>query len=95
MDWWEFFIVMVVVLPIMTLWLGCIIDAVMRPDISGWGKALWVLFILFIPLIGSIVYIVTRPPVIVQTGLADSTWRQSPMDMTVTATEYRNEQIRS
>jgi Phospholipase_D-nuclease N-terminal len=70
MSWWEFFIVMAVVLPIMALWLGCIIDAIMRPDIGGWAKALWVLFILFVPLIGSIVYIVTRPAIIVpQPGL--------------------------
>lgn len=65
MEWWEFFIVMIVVLPIMVLWLSCMIDAIMRPDISGWGKAAWMLFILFLPLIGSIVYIVTRPAIIV------------------------------
>jgi hypothetical protein len=86
MEWWEFFIVMAVVLPIMVLWLGCIIDAIMRPDVSGWGKALWVLFILFLPLIGSIVYIVTRPAVIVANpGLYDQTWPESASGMRTTA----------
>jgi hypothetical protein len=46
-------------------WLGCIIDAIARPDLGGIAKALWVLAILFVPLFGSLVYIITRPPVIV------------------------------
>ena len=71
---------LVVVLPIRVLWLGCIIDAITRPDANGWGKAAWVLFILFVPLIGSIVYIVTRPAVIVaHPGIADRTWPASPI----------------
>ena len=66
MEWWEFFLVLIVVLPIMVLWLGCIIDAITRPDLSGIGKVLWVLLILFLPLIGSLVYILTRPAVVVR-----------------------------
>jgi hypothetical protein len=54
MELWEFVLAMVIVLPIMVLWLGCIIDVIARPDISGWSKALWVLFILFLPIIGSL-----------------------------------------
>jgi hypothetical protein len=61
MEFWEFFLVMAIVLPIMVLWLGCIIDVISRPDISGWSKAAWMLFILFLPLIGAIVYAITRP----------------------------------
>lgn len=86
MEWWEFFLVMVIVLPIMVLWLSCILDMIMRPDLSGWSKALWVLFILFFPIIGSIVYIVTRPPVLApRTGFADRAWPASPSDMPTTA----------
>jgi hypothetical protein len=29
-------------------------------DLSGWGKALWFLFVLFIPLIGVLVYLIVR-----------------------------------
>ena len=29
-------------------------------DLSGWGKALWFLFVLFIPLIGVLVYRIVR-----------------------------------
>ena len=30
------------------------------PDLSGWAKALWFLFVLFIPLIGVLVYLIAR-----------------------------------
>jgi len=29
-------------------------------DLSGWGKALWFLFVLFLPLIGVLVYLIVR-----------------------------------
>jgi type VI protein secretion system component VasK len=36
------------------------IDIFRSRDLSGWGKALWFLFILFIPLIGVLVYLIVR-----------------------------------
>ena len=36
------------------------IDIFRSPDLSGWGKALWFLFVLFIPLIGVVVYLIAR-----------------------------------
>jgi uncharacterized membrane protein YhaH (DUF805 family) len=37
-----------------------IIDIFRSRDLSGWGKALWFLFVLFIPLIGVVVYLIAR-----------------------------------
>src|ERR1700758_4778677 len=36
------------------------IDIFRSHDLSGWGKALWFLFVLFIPLIGVLVYRIAR-----------------------------------
>jgi membrane protein implicated in regulation of membrane protease activity len=36
------------------------IDIFRSSDLSGWGKALWFLFVLFIPLIGVLVYLIAR-----------------------------------
>jgi membrane protein implicated in regulation of membrane protease activity len=36
------------------------IDIFRSADLSGWGKALWFLFVLFIPLIGVLVYLIVR-----------------------------------
>src|SRR5262245_58872715 len=36
------------------------IDIFRSHDLNGWGKALWFLFVLFIPLIGVLVYLIVR-----------------------------------
>ena len=36
------------------------IDIFRSPDLSGWAKALWFLFVLFIPLIGVLAYLIVR-----------------------------------
>ena len=36
-------------------------DIFRRRDLSGWGKAGWILFIFILPLIGVLAYFVTRP----------------------------------
>jgi ABC-type multidrug transport system fused ATPase/permease subunit len=36
------------------------IDIFRSHDLSGWSKALWFLFVLFIPLIGVLVYLIAR-----------------------------------
>lgn len=36
------------------------IDIFRSPDLHGFGKALWFLFVLFIPLLGVIVYLIAR-----------------------------------
>ena len=36
------------------------IDIFRSPDLSGWAKALWFLFVLLIPLIGVLVYLIVR-----------------------------------
>ena len=50
---------------LMVLWIfiviWVIIDNFRRHDHSGWAKALWFLAIVFIPVIGVLAYLVTRP----------------------------------
>jgi hypothetical protein len=36
------------------------VDIFRSHDLNGWGKALWFLFVLFIPLIGVLVYLIAR-----------------------------------
>ena len=37
-----------------------LIDVFRRSDLSGWGKAGWFIFVLIIPLIGVLVYLIVR-----------------------------------
>jgi len=50
---------------LMVLWVFIVIwvfiDNFRRPDHGGWAKALWFLFIVFVPIIGVFAYVLTRP----------------------------------
>ncbi len=37
-------------------------DNFRRRDHSGWAKAFWTIFIIFLPLLGVLFYMITRPP---------------------------------
>ena len=36
-------------------------DNFRRTDLSGWAKAGWTLFVIFLPLLGVLVYMIARP----------------------------------
>ena len=57
-----FWTILVVFLLVIWFWIliTVFIDIFRSPDLSGWGKALWFLFVLFIPLIGVLVYLIAR-----------------------------------
>jgi hypothetical protein len=62
MSFWELMMIVLVVIPLILLWVFTLVDIFKRQDLSGLAKALWAIAILFLPLIGMIVYFVTRPP---------------------------------
>jgi Phospholipase_D-nuclease N-terminal len=37
-------------------------DNFRRRDHSGWAKAGWTLFVIFLPLLGVLIYMISRPP---------------------------------
>lgn len=51
-------------LAFMFLWIwiaiGVVFDIFRSPDLSNWGKALWVLFIFVLPLVGVLGYLIVR-----------------------------------
>ena len=57
---WASFIVFFVVIPLVMLWVFALIDLFVRPDIR-WRKVLWLIFIVFVPIFGSIIYLLVRP----------------------------------
>ena len=48
------------------------IDIFRSHDLSGWAKALWFLFVLFIPLIGVLVYLIARGGKMQQRAVQDA-----------------------
>jgi hypothetical protein len=39
-----------------------LLDNFRRHDHSGWAKAGWTLFVIFLPLVGVLTYMIARPP---------------------------------
>jgi hypothetical protein len=39
-----------------------LLDNFRRSDHSGWAKAGWTLFVIFLPLVGVLTYMIARPP---------------------------------
>jgi hypothetical protein len=60
-EFWVALIAALIYIPLIMLWAFSLIDIFTRRDLSGWGKAAWVLAIFVLPLIGTLIYIITRP----------------------------------
>ena len=61
MDWPALWTALLIV-PIGLLWVGCLVDVLFRRRMVGWRKALWVVFILVLPVIGPLTYLILRTP---------------------------------
>ena len=62
---WTMFIFFAWVIWIAVLFM-ILADNFRRPDHSGLAKAGWTLFVIFVPLLGVIVYVITRPNILQQ-----------------------------
>ena len=46
----------------LTFWFRCLFDMFSDSSLSGWAKAGWAIFMIFIPWIGALVYLIVRGP---------------------------------
>jgi hypothetical protein len=54
-------LLLAVVVLFLVLWVRAVIDVFRRNDLSGGGKALWIIGMLIFPFIGLLVYTMLRP----------------------------------
>ena len=54
------------------IWVLAVVDILRRPDLRTSSKVLWALAVLFVPVIGVLVYLVARPADATQYAPADS-----------------------
>lgn len=62
MNFWEFFFLLVIFVPLAMVWAFALVDVFRRDDIGGGLKAVWVLVIFFFPFFGTLIYLVFRRP---------------------------------
>jgi hypothetical protein len=61
MEFWDFFFILLIFIPLTIAWIYSVVDIFERPDIGGLAKFLWLLVVLFIPLLGMLIYFIARP----------------------------------
>jgi len=57
LTFWDIVVFLLFFLPLIALWFYAIFDVFRRRDMSGWGKALWLLAIIVVPYLGVIFYL--------------------------------------
>jgi hypothetical protein len=64
---------------VMWIWIviWCFMDIFHREDHGGWAKALWTLFIIFLPFLGVFVYLIARPKMTEQDRHEIEAYRES------------------
>ncbi len=61
MAFWDFFLVVFIAIPLFISWIYTVVDIFMRPDVGALGKFGWLLLVLFIPILGMLIYFIARP----------------------------------
>ncbi|HSC90789.1 MAG TPA: SHOCT domain-containing protein [Gaiellaceae bacterium] len=59
---WETFFLLLIFLPLIMIWAFALLDVFRRDDLGGLSKAIWVVVIIFLPFIGTLIYLIVRPP---------------------------------
>lgn len=58
---WDIMLLFFVWIPLVLLWCYSTVDIFRRRDLPGWGKALWILAVVFFPWVGILAYLIVRP----------------------------------
>lgn len=59
---WEVLWIMLIVIPVTICWVSAVLDLFMRrSDLQWWAVALWLIFILILPVFGMLIYFIARP----------------------------------
>ena len=50
-----------IIIPVVALSIYCVVDVVRRDDIAAGSKAIWLIAVAFVPLLGGVLYLIFRP----------------------------------
>jgi hypothetical protein len=61
MVFWNWFFLFFIFIPLMIAWVYTAVDIFRRPDEGGLAKFGWLMLILFLPILGMLIYFIARP----------------------------------
>jgi hypothetical protein len=62
MSFWNTFFLLLIYIPLIMVWGFAVLDIFRRDDIHGGAKALWLVVVIFLPFIGTLIYLIMRQP---------------------------------
>ena len=80
MSFWDFLVWsfwFYIVFVCISIFIRVIIDVFRDPELNGWAKALWVLFLVFVPFLAAFIYLIARGGKMAQRGMASAMQAQS------------------
>lgn len=101
MSVWDFFLWFFwfyIAISCIWIFITVIIDVFRDPTLNGWAKALWTLFLVFLPFLAAFIYLIARGRSMAERGAAASRRAQSETDdyiRTVASTQSPTAQIES
>ena len=75
---WAFWFYIVIVC--ITIFIRILIDIFRDPELNGWAKALWVLFIVVVPFLAALIYLIVRGRRMAQRSMAGAVEAQQAND---------------
>jgi hypothetical protein len=61
-SFWNAFFLLLIYIPLIMIWGFAVLDIFRRDDLHGLGKAIWLAVVIFLPFIGTLIYLVMRRP---------------------------------
>ena len=61
MSFWNAFFLLLIYIPLLMVWGFAVLDIFRRDDIHGFAKAIWLVVVIFLPFIGTFIYLLMRP----------------------------------
>ena len=101
MSIWDFFVWFIwfyIVISCIWIFVTVIIDVFRDPTLNGWAKALWTVFLVFVPFLAAFIYLIARGRSMAERGAAASRVARAETDdyiRTVAATQSPAAQIES
>ena len=62
MSFWNTFFLLLIYIPLIMVWGFAVLDIFRRDDIHGGAKAVWLVVVIFLPFIGTLIYLIMRQP---------------------------------
>jgi hypothetical protein len=90
---WDVMLFFFIWIPLVMVWFFSMFDVFARRDLSGWGKALWLLAIVIFPWIGVLVYMIFRPSTEEAYFPASGTAGGAPVSPTATSEQAPGGQV--